>query len=164
MAFKIIAALSENKVIGSDGSIPWKLPDDMVWFKNQTGTTPVVMGRKTYESLPNRFRPLPNRENIVLTSSPDKLENLGITVISDFRRALDRAAKENIWVIGGGEIYRLAIPHASHLYLTRVNIIIAGDTFFPKWSGHDWRLVSSENHARDAKHDHNFTWEIWVRK
>ena len=164
MGIKIIVALSENHVIGSEGGIPWKLPDDMKWFREKTGTSPVLMGRKTFNSLPQKFRPLPGRENIVLTRCQNNIQNRDITTLYSFRQALERSEKEDIWVIGGGEIYRQALPHASHLYLTRVNIILAGDTFFPKWSGHDWRLISSQSHAKDARHEYGFTWEVWERK
>ena len=164
MSLKIIVAVSENGVIGCKGDIPWKLPDDMLWFKKHTGKSPVVMGRKTYESLPAKFRPLPSRENIVLTRRPETLDDLGVTVLSDFSLVIERASKEDVWVAGGAEIYKLALPHASHLFVTQVDLIVAGDTFFPKWNKNEWTLLSYE--IRIADHSRRrpaFAWQVWRR-
>jgi dihydrofolate reductase len=164
MALKIIAALSENHVIGNGGNIPWKLSDDMSWFRRQTGIDPVVMGRKTYESLPERFRPLPRRENIILTRRPKRFEMIAVTALDDFQKVLGRARRETLWAMGGAEIYKLALPHASEMYLTRVEITIVGDAFFPMWNDKEWSLVSIEHRMRDEQNEHNFTWEVWRRK
>lgn len=161
MSLKVIAAVAENGVIGSAGAIPWKLADDMKWFKAQTGNRPVVMGSKTYWSLPARFRPLPMRENIVLTRNPEKLSSEQVTLTTDFNQVVERAKHEDIFVIGGAEIYSLALPYASELYLTRVHAKPEGDTHFPLWGVEDAQLTFSEHHSRDEKNDHDFTFEIW---
>ncbi|OHA92359.1 MAG: hypothetical protein A3J09_02730 [Candidatus Zambryskibacteria bacterium RIFCSPLOWO2_02_FULL_51_21] len=164
MSLKIIAAVAENGVIGSGGALPWRLADDMKWFKKQTGTSAVVMGRKTFDSLPRKFRPLPNRENIVLTRNPSGIDDFGVTVLGDFQKVVKMSKKRDVWVIGGGEIYRLALPHASHLYLTLVDVIIAGDTFFPRWNKNEWQMLSCERHPKDAGNEHSFRWEVWRHK
>ncbi len=161
---KIIAAISENGVIGSNGGIPWKLPDDLRRFKEKTSGCPVVMGSKTYWSLPSRFRPLPGRENLVLTRHTAQFEDENVTAIGDFQRVVERAEKENVWAIGGAEIYKLALPRASEMHITRVDLIVAGDTFFPQWDNSEWRLVSAEKHERGRENEYGFTWEIWKRE
>ncbi|OHA91540.1 MAG: hypothetical protein A2758_00270 [Candidatus Zambryskibacteria bacterium RIFCSPHIGHO2_01_FULL_49_18] len=160
---KIIAAVSENGVIGNDGGIPWKLSDDMRRFKEKTGNCPIVMGSKTYWSLPNRFRPLPGRENLVLTRHPAQFEGENVTMLDDFLKVVARAKEEEVWVIGGAEIYKLALPYTSEMHITRVDLIVAGDTFFPRWNDAEWRLVSAEEHEKDRGNERGFTWEIWGR-
>ncbi|MEK7227542.1 MAG: dihydrofolate reductase [Patescibacteria group bacterium] len=166
MALKIIAAISENGIIGSDGDIPWKLSSDMHRFKVKTLNHPVAMGRKTFESIVRMLgKPLPGRENIVLTRSHrNTSEKSGVTFLHDFEPVLERARREDIWVIGGAEVYKPALPLASEMHLTRVHTLVAGDTFFPRWNPSEWKLVSSEAHSQDKRNEHSFTWEVWERK
>lgn len=129
----LVAALSRNRVIGRDGGLPWHLPGDMAHFKRLTAGKTVVMGRKTYESLPERFRPLPNRLNVVLTRNG--FEAPGAEIHHSLATALEREC----FVIGGGTIYAQALPLADRLYLTEVDAEIAGDTLFP--AVEDWRVT-----------------------
>jgi dihydrofolate reductase len=163
MAIKIIAAVAVNGVIGKDGRLPWRLPDDLRWFKGKTGRNPVVMGRKTYWSLPDRFRPLPDRENIILTRQAGCSEER-ITVVGRFEEVLERAMNEDIFVIGGGEIYALALPHASEMNLTRVQAIVTGETFFPAWDWDKWKLKFQESVPADGRNRYSFMWEVWKRR
>jgi dihydrofolate reductase len=161
---KIIAAVAENGVIGAADKLPWKrLSDDMDWFKHQTGHRPVVMGRKTFWSLPERYRPLPNRENIVLTRHPEQLAGQQVTILGDFEAVLQRARLEDLFVMGGAEIYELALPYAHELYITRVHAFLTGDAFFPEWRQGGWSLTFCERRASDDRNQYNFTWQIWKR-
>ena len=127
----IVAALSRNRVIGRDGDLPWHLPGDLRHFKELTGGGTVVMGRKTYESIPPRFRPLPGRRNIVLTRNG--FDAPGAEVHHDLDDALQAAP--DCFVIGGGTLYAQALPRADRLYLTEVDAELDGDTFFPDIAG-----------------------------
>jgi len=162
MGLKIIAAVAANGVIGKDGKLLWRLPDDMEWFRDQTGTSPVVMGRKTYWSLPERFRPLPNRENFVLSRHPHLVGD-GVFILNDFRAVVEMSRIRDIFVMGGGEIYALALPHADEMLLTRVHVYLNGNVYFPAWHEEDWNLIFSDRRPSDERNQYNFTWEIWKR-
>lgn len=165
LKIKIVAAVAANGVIGREGRLPWELPDDLRWFKKVTGKSPLLMGRKTFTSIIGRNgKPLPGRENIVLTRNSVDLKVDGVTVTNDFRSVMDRARNEEIFVIGGEEIYRLALPVSKMLVLTRVHAVVEGDAFFPEWDPEDWRCTHSERHGRDARHKYSFTWQIYVRR
>jgi dihydrofolate reductase len=161
---KLIAAISTNRVIGKENSLPFRLKDDLKWFKEQTGKEAVLSGTATYFSIPARFRPLPGRENIVLTRHPNRLDGEGVTIVTDFAVVIERCKTENVWVIGGGEVYTLALPHVSEMYLTRVHADVRGDTKFPEWNSDEWNLISSESHGPDERNEYPFTWEIYQRK
>tara|TARA_Y100000031_G_C8092437_1_gene324800 strand:+ start:219 stop:722 length:504 start_codon:yes stop_codon:yes gene_type:complete len=153
-----VAAISENNVIGKSGEIPWIIPKDMSRFKRMTTGYPVIMGRKTYESLPDQFRPLPNRENFVLSRNENyKLE--GAKVYSSLEQVLDYLTNKNsntenenqkidygfAFVIGGGSVYQEALPLANHLELTHVDKFIEnGDAFFPEIDYSNWDIETSE--------------------
>ena len=127
----LIVAVAENGVIGRDGKLPWRLPEDMKWFKARTEGRPMIMGRKTWESFPKR--PLPGRTNIVVTRDASFKAEGGV-VVTSLAAALDVAAgeaPEEIMVIGGAEIYRAAMPFVRRIYLTSVHGEIEGDTYFP---------------------------------
>jgi dihydrofolate reductase len=144
----LIAALSTNRVIGRDNKLPWYLPTDMKYFKKITSGKPVIMGRKTYDSI---GRPLPKRKNIVITGSPWKINSDSVLAVETIFKALSEAKKdspEEIFFIGGGEIYKQTIDLADKLYLTVVEIQIEGDAFFPDYSnfGHiSWQEKHHEN-------------------
>lgn len=153
MKISLIAALSENHVIGSDGKIPWHLPDDLKRFRMLTLGKPVIMGRKTYESI---GRLLPGRPNIILTRSLDyRVEGAHVVAsLSDAVKVAEGlvAAKEDnedkeAFVIGGGEVYRLAMPIADRMYLTYVNQTHQGDATFPEWNCADFYVENEENHS-----------------
>lgn len=138
----MIAAMSRNRVIGVDNQLPWYLPEDLKFFKVMTQGKPLVMGRKTFESI---GRPLPGRRNIVVTRDPT-FEHPGLSICHDLASALDLADQqaiidgvEEIMVMGGAQVYAQALPHASRLYLTEVDIILDGDAFFPEFEGPSWR-------------------------
>ena len=151
----IIVAVSTNNVIGSEGGLPWKLSDDLKRFKRLTMGKPIVMGRRTWESI---GRPLPGRQNIVLTGQAG-YDAPGCDVVRSPAEALAAAgnAKE-IMIIGGSQIYALFLPKAGRLYLTRVHAKIDGDTYFPEIDEHQWQLVESE--ARKPDDVNQFAYEF----
>lgn len=138
----MIAALSRNRVIGADNQMPWHLPEDLGHFKRLTWQKPIIMGRKTFESI---GRPLPSRDNIVLTRDPDFTAE-GVTVCGDWASALEAAQRyayehevEEVMVIGGGQIYAQAMPDADRLYLTEIRMTVEGDTRFPLLDDDVWQ-------------------------
>lgn len=140
----MIVAMSKNRIIGVDGKLPWHLPEDLKFFKHMTQAKPLVMGRKTYTSI---GKPLPNRLNIVVTHNKDFAPD-GVRVCHDVPAALALAdqqatidAAEEIMVMGGGEIYRQALPYAQRLYITEVDIEVEGDAAFPKLAADEWQEV-----------------------
>lgn len=133
MTVALVAAVARGGVIGRDGGIPWRLPEDVASFKELTTGHAVVMGRKTWESIPERFRPLPDRRNVVVTRNPAwKAEGAERASSVDEALAL-LADEERVFVIGGAEIYAAALPHADELVLTEIDLDVDGDTFFPDW-------------------------------
>lgn len=143
---KIIVAQSGNRVIGKDGDLPWRLPEDMKRFSSLTSGHFVLMGRKTYYSLPTKFRPLPNRENIVLTRSADIPEVITTDSIDSAVREFknQRLDNQDLWIIGGGEIYKECLAIADELHVTQVDAHIEGDTFFPEIQKDEFELISEE--------------------
>ncbi|MCP4423175.1 MAG: type 3 dihydrofolate reductase [Chloroflexi bacterium] len=159
----LIAAMDVNRVIGKDGRIPWRLPDDMKWFRQQTMGKPVIMGRKTYESIPERFRPLPGRHNIVVTRN-EAYRIEGETVVHAVEEAVAAAGDvAEIMVIGGAELYAQFFPGADRLYLTLVEAMFPGDAYFPEMDSAEWRKVWQETHEIDARHPYPFVWLIFER-
>ena len=165
---KIIVAVGENNEIGANGDLLWRLPKDMKWFKEKTLGSDVIMGRKTFESFPQKFRPLPNRTNILITR--DKNYNAGndVHVFHTIEDALDYALKckdTQKFIIGGAEIYKQLLPQTAELYLTKVHATFANaDTFFPEVNLEEWELVFEEKHSKDEKHQYDFTFYIYKRK
>ncbi|AYF34562.1 dihydrofolate reductase [Vreelandella alkaliphila] len=140
----MIVAMAKNRVIGVEGKLPWYLPEDLKFFKRMTQAKPLVMGRKTYASI---GKPLPNRLNIVVTRDPNFAAE-GVRICHELPAALALAdqqatieAAEEIMVMGGGEIYRQALPHAQRLYITEVDIDVDGDAVFPEFSMDEWQEV-----------------------
>jgi len=156
--------MGENRVIGGSGHIPWHLPADFKHFKELTTGHPIVMGRKTFESI---GKSLPGRANIVITRDAN-YQNEGIAVVSSPEAALVVAAaaagSEEVFIIGGAEIYKLFLPQADKLYITKVDGDFNGDAFFPEWDAEGWRLVSSEKHEKDEKNALDFTYLVYERK
>jgi dihydrofolate reductase len=145
----LLAAVARGGVIGLDGGIPWRLPEDMLRFRELTMGHPVVMGRKTWESLPDRFRPLPGRGNVVVTRNPDWSAQ-GADRAGSIEDALELVASEpQVFVIGGGEIYTAALPHADELLLTEIDAEVDGDTTFPAWERDDFEETSREEHVAE---------------
>jgi dihydrofolate reductase len=166
MKVSLIVAASENHVIGKDNDLIWHLPKDMKHFKETTQGHFVIMGRKNFESIPHKYRPLPNRTNVVITRQ-DSYEAEGCIVVNSVEEALSKAKEANDtepFIIGGGEIYRLALENnlVDRIYLTRVHKNYAGDTFFPKLNG-NWRLISTEKHNTDEKHLCDYSFEVYEK-
>ncbi|WP_323134388.1 dihydrofolate reductase [Tellurirhabdus rosea] len=163
MIISLIAAISENKVIGKDNDLVWSLPDDFRYFKQTTSGHPILMGRKTWESL---GRPLPNRLHIIITRQPDFEAPAECIIVDSLEKALDEARKTGdgeAFVIGGAEIYRQALPLADRLYLTEVKGTFEGDTFFPEVNQSEWQEVSRRPHEADARHAVPFDFVVWER-
>jgi len=149
MRISLIAAASANNVIGNRGELPWHLPRDLKRFKEVTTGKPIVMGRLTWESI---GRPLPNRQNIVVSRNPD-FEAPGCDIVASPDDAVDMAGRvDEIMIIGGGQLYREFLPRAQRIYMTRVAVEIAGDTHFPELVDSEWRETSREAFAIDSKH------------
>lgn len=144
----LLVAVAENGCIGANGALPWHIPEDLKRFRELTTGHTVIMGRKTWESLPERFRPLPNRHNIVITRQQDYSMPDGAARASSLEEALSTAPSDrSIFVIGGGEIFTLAMPHADMLHVTHVDGIVAGDAFFPAIDLAHWRVAHEEPHS-----------------
>lgn len=161
MKVSIIAAVAENGVIGKDNDLAWHLPDDMAFFKASTKGRTVVMGRKNYESIPHKFRPLPKRVNMIITRNAD-YSAPGCEVFTDITSALSKAeadGEQHCFIIGGGEIYKLALAEnlVDDLYITEVHREVEGDTYFPKISGERWSSKVLSTHPADERHAHPFT-------
>jgi dihydrofolate reductase len=163
MIVSLIVAASMNNVIGKNNELIWSLPNDMRFFKNTTWAMPVVMGRKTYESL---GKPLPGRLNIVITRQENwKPENT--VVVHSLEAAIEAAALENykeVFVIGGGEIFKEAMPIADKIYLTRVDAELEGDAFFPPIDRRQWTMVSEQSFPSDEKHAYAYHFQLWAKQ
>lgn len=165
MTISLIAALTENRVIGKNNDLPWHLPDDMKYFMQTTKGHPVIMGRKNYDSIPEKFRPLPNRTNIVVTRQRDFIAD-GCIVVHSLEEALDEATNiitDEIFIIGGAEIYRQGMPKANKLYLTEILATLDGDTYFPEIDTHAWKEVSRLHHPADDRHRYPFDFVIYEK-
>ncbi len=165
MTVSAIAALSRNRVIGKDNDLPWRLPDDMKFFMETTRGHHVIMGRKNYDSLLPKFKPLPNRTNIVITRQRD-FQAPGCTVFHAIGPALDLArnnSEEECFIIGGAEIYKLAMPHTTRLYLTEIDAHIEGDTYFPEMNMKEWKETSRTHHPADQRHPYAFDIAVYDR-
>ena len=160
MKLSIIVAISENHVIGRDGGLPWHLSADLKNFKRLTMGHPIIMGRKTYDSI---GRPLPGRTSIVITRQ-DSYQPDGVETVGTIADALKRAEpSDEAFVIGGAEIYRLALPLADRLYVTRVHATVEGDVMFPELDPTEWQLQSAEPHKADEQNDFDFAFESYFR-
>ncbi|WP_310991316.1 dihydrofolate reductase [Aequorivita marina] len=158
----MIAAAGENNELGKDNNLLWHLSDDFKRFKKLTTGHYIIMGRKTFESFK---KPLPNRTHLVITRNKDYKKEGAITVHS-MEEALKISAEEHeVFIIGGGEIYKMGLPLADKIELTRVHgSFDDADTFFPEFSKEHWKLSSQVEHEKDEKHKYSFTYETWVRK
>ncbi|MCH7980138.1 MAG: dihydrofolate reductase [Proteobacteria bacterium] len=149
MRISLIAAASANNVIGNRGELPWHLPRDLKRFKEITTGKPIVMGRLTWQSI---GKPLPNRQNIVLSRNPD-FEAPGCDIVASPDDAVDMAGRvDELMIIGGGQLYREFLPRAQRIYMTRVAVDIDGDAYFPDLIDGEWQETSREAFAMDSKH------------
>ena len=163
MNITLVVAASENNAIGLNNQLLWHLPKDMRFFKNTTWGMPILMGRKTFESMGSK--PLNGRLNIIITRNKNWVIE-DVTVVHTMEQAIALAHKfsyKELLVIGGGEIYEMALPMAAKIWLTRVHTTIEGDVYFPKLNT-EWEMVSSTQNTADEKHKFSFDFECWKRK
>lgn len=163
-----IAAIAENRAIGKDNDLIWSLPDDMKFFKETTLNKVVIMGRKNFESIPHKYRPLPKRINIVLTRKDD-YQAEGALIYNSIEKALEFCKSEghqHVFVIGGGQIYKLALEKdlVDIMYLTRVHESFDADSFYPEFDEAEWEKEVLSDHPKDERHDYSFTIEKWSKK
>jgi dihydrofolate reductase len=159
----LLVAADENNVIGKDNKLPWHLPDDLRYFKNQTWGMPILMGRKTCESI---GKPLLGRKSIVITRNKD-WQREGVEVVHSIDKAIELAKNygvKEIFVIGGAEIFNSAFHRADRVYLTRVHHRFDGDAHFPELSANEWNLVSSRFCQADSKNAYAHTFQVWEKK
>ncbi|MAZ67019.1 MAG: type 3 dihydrofolate reductase [Kangiellaceae bacterium] len=163
MIVSMIAAMARNRVIGKDNKMPWHLPADLQFFKRSTMGKPIVMGRKTYESI---GKALPGRMNIVI-SRDREFEADGICVLHDMEEALGFAANHaeggEIMIIGGGHLYQQCLPIANRLYITEINAAVEGDTHFPDYMQYAWQQTFEEKHGADDKNPYPYCFRILER-
>jgi dihydrofolate reductase len=161
MKLSLIVALSANRVIGANQRLPWHLPADLKRFKALTWGKPILMGRKTHESI---GRPLPGRHNIILTADPG-YQAPGCAVAHSLYEAIALAGNaEELMVIGGATLYETLLPQATRLYLTLIDRDFDGDTYFPAYAPEDWQLVESQSVSDDPAVDFSYRYEMFERK
>jgi dihydrofolate reductase len=162
MILNLVVAASENNVIGKDNQLLWKLPNDMTFFKNITWGLPVIMGRKTYESL---GKPLKGRTNIIISRNWKTEDDLIVcSSIQEAIKAAEETDAKQCSIIGGGEIYKQSMNIANRIYMTRVQTVIEGDTYFPEINSNEWKQTSSLSFNADEKHAYAYRFETWERK
>ncbi|GJM43991.1 MAG: dihydrofolate reductase [Gemmatimonadota bacterium] len=164
MNLEIIVAMDEGRVIGRDNDLPWRLPADLRHFKKTTMGHPVLMGRRTWESV---GKPLPGRTTIVVTSRPDLHVPDGVLVASSLGQAIDLAAGTGAgtaFVVGGAGLYREALPLAHRLHLTRVHAHVDGDVRFPRFDEQEWELAAERRFAADERNQYDLTFQTYVRR
>lgn len=167
MTVSLIVAIAENNVIGKDNTLIWHLPKDMQFFKQTTLNHHIITGRKNYISIPEKFRPLANRTNIVLTRQNDFTEQ-GCVVLNSLEAAIEFAKRNNeteVFIIGGGQIYKGALDKnlVDKMYITHVHQAFEGDTFFPEVNIEKWQKISEEHHRKDEKHAYGFSFCVYSR-
>ena len=159
MNISIIVAMSKNRVIGKNNTMPWHLSDDLKNFKSVTTGKTVIMGRLTYESI---GKPLPNRKNIVLSRN---LKNSDVIVLNKLEHAIEESKEENeIFIIGGQDIYNQTVGMASKIYLTTINENLQGDKYFPEIDLTNWTLVSTRNYQKNENNSHDFRSEVFIKE
>lgn len=158
-----IAAASENRVIGMNNRMPWHMPADLKHFKDVTTGSPVLMGRKTYESI---GKPLPNRTNIIMTRDANYPAPEDCIVVTNIETALSMAnelSKDEIFIIGGAAIYQQLLPKVQRIYLTEIHHQFEGDAFFPELSKSEWKEISRERHHADDKNKYDYSFVVLER-
>jgi dihydrofolate reductase len=162
MQIILVAAHAQNRVIGKDNELVWRLPKDFKHFKDLTMGHPMIMGRKTFESL---GKPLPGRTSIIVTRDR-QYQQEGCIVVHSLQEGIDEAKKldEEIYVIGGSQIYEQALPLANKMYLTEVKATPDGDAFFPEFSQEEWQETARKSFPKDDKHDYAFDFITWEKR
>ena len=157
----VIAAVAENNALGKENQLLWHLPDDFKRFKTLTSGHFIIMGRKTFESFP---KPLPNRTHVIISRQAN-YQPEGCIVVNSLEQAIEACPKtEEVFIIGGGEIYRQSIAVADKLDLTKVHATFEADTHFPEIDLSQWQLIFEEHHPKDERHDYAFTFQTFTRK
>jgi dihydrofolate reductase len=157
-----LVAASENDVIGKDNTIPWHLPNDFKYFKNLTWAMPVIMGRKTFESM---GKVLPGRFNIVITKQPDWKQE-GVITAQSIDEAIEKAKEtdcKEAFIIGGGEVFKQSMNITDKIYLTRVHTKIDGDVLYPELDTATWKMTTEDPHETDEKHKYSYTFQTWEK-
>lgn len=154
----IIAAVAENNVIGKDNDLIWHLPKDLKFFKETTSGAPVIMGRKNYESIPEKYRPLPGRQNIIVTRQ-NNYNAPKCDIVNSLSEGITKAKGSEIFIIGGGEIYKMALEKklVDRMYITHIHETFKGDTFFPEFDASKWNSKKLLEHQAEEKNPHDFT-------
>lgn len=156
----LLVAMDNNRLIGRDNDLPWHLPADLAYFKRVTMGKAIIMGRKTFESI---GRPLPGRENIIITRNIEFKAD-GCKVIHSVEEILEmNQYDKELFIIGGAEIFKEILPHADRLYITEIDAIFSGDTFFPEFSSKEWKESSSEKGPRDEKNPYDYDFVVYER-
>jgi len=162
MTISAIVAISKNRVIGHENDIPWYLPADLKYFKRTTLNHPIIMGRNTFTSI---GKPLPKRTNIVLTRNPFYIAS-GCLIAHSLKQALELAfdqEEEEVFIIGGGQIYEQALPYLDKIYLTEVDLEVPGEVVFPILPVNEWIETAAEAHPADEKNEYAYTFKIYTK-
>jgi dihydrofolate reductase len=167
MKVALIAAFSQNLVVGINNSLPWHLPEDLKYFKRTTSGKAIIMGRKTYESI---GRPLPNRTNIVISRNTD-FSAEGVVIVTSIEEAIKHAESVNtingvdeVMIIGGAAIYQASLPMADRLYLTHVHANVDGDAYFPQVDFDQWKEVAREDFNKDESNPYDYSFSVYYKK
>lgn len=156
----LLVAMDNNRLIGKDNDLPWHLPADLAYFKRVTMGHSIIMGRKTFESI---GRPLPGRENIIITRNKEYKAD-GCKVIHSIEEVLEMNHNDKeLFIIGGAEIFKEVFPHADRLYITEIDAVFTGDTFFPSFPLSEWQKTSSEKGTRDEKNPYDYNFVVYER-
>jgi dihydrofolate reductase len=157
----LLVAMDKNQLIGKDNDLPWRLPADLAYFKRVTMGHPIIMGRKTYDSI---GRPLPGRENIIVTRDTS-YEAEGCKVIHSIEEIvkMNEQTDQELFVIGGAEIFKEILPHSDRLYITEINEEFDGDTYFPAFDKAEWKVISEEQGIKDEKNPYDYTFLVYEK-
>ena len=161
MMITLVVAVADNGVIGRDNALPWHLPEDLRRFKRLTMGKPIIMGRRTFESI---GKPLPGRRNVVVTRDTNYQRD-GVDVVHGAEAAIEAAAgAPEIMVIGGADLFRLFLPRAGRIHLTRVHANVDGNVLWPELDNRQWEVIERERHEADERHAHAMTFEVWEKR
>lgn len=160
MKLSLVVAMDKNRVIGVDGGLPWKLSSDLKYFRDITLGKPIIMGRKTHDSI---GRPLPGRQNIVITRNPEYTAE-GCDVVTSIEAALELVKDEpEVMMVGGASLYVDILPETDQLYMTEVHAEVEGDTWFPEIDAEQWQELSRTEFTADEKNDHDYSFVVYER-
>ncbi|WP_453995627.1 dihydrofolate reductase [Bacillus nitroreducens] len=157
----LLVAMDKNRLIGKDNDLPWRLPADLAYFKRVTMGHPIIMGRKTYDSI---GRPLPGRENIIVTRDTSyKMEGCKVIHSIDEILKLNEEHDQELFVIGGAEIFKEILPYSDRLYITEIDEEFEGDTYFPAFDKSEWKVISEEKGVKDEKNPYDYTFMVYEK-